>query len=503
MENGKQHRMSVIGRFKSLLFFVVFAVIEQGHCGETYKPPVLTDPYRVQKMQKVFPLIDKMLQDHAETYHIPAYAFAIVADGKIIHQKYSKGINENSVFRIASMTKSFTAMAIVKLRDEGKLKLDDSVYLYIPELKNQKLTNDSAEITIRDLLVHASGLPQDDPWGDRKLAMNAADFREFLQNGLSFSNASATQFEYSNLGYVILGQIIEKVSGVSYQDYIAQNIWLPLGMRQSAWEYSKIPAKQFVPGYKWYDVQWKPEAPLHDGVFAAMGGMLSTISDFTPYIALHSDAWPPRDDAEAGLIKRSSLREMQQAWRLFPLEKDPVTKGYGYGLFWMRDAAGKVFVGHSGGLPGYGSNWTFLPDYGIGVVLFANVTYAPANDINHQILDKLITDAQLKPRLLPPSERLLSLQQSLLKILPNWNNAEKSGIFADNFFIDQSLQDWKKESQHQFEKIGPIERVENLIPENQLRGYFNLIGKKGKLKISFTTSPEKIPKIQKMDIEQI
>ena len=158
-----------------------------------YSAPEFSDQHRLDKIQKVFPKIQKIYQDYAKKNHFPGFAFGIMVDGTLVYsgaEGYSdieeKTLSDlHSMFRIASMTKSFTAMAILKLRDEGKLKLDDPVSLYIPEIKNLGLTNDSPEITLRNLLTHSAGLPLDNAWGDRQLNMSKQDFVAFLKQGLS------------------------------------------------------------------------------------------------------------------------------------------------------------------------------------------------------------------------------------------------------------------------------------------------------------------------------
>ena len=130
------------------------------------------------------------------------------------------------------MTKSFTALAILQLRDAGKLRLDDSVHTYVPALKDVAyLTQDAPPITIRHLLTHAAGFPEDNPWGDRQLADSPDEFIELLEAGISFSNVPGVAYEYSNLGFTLLGTIITNVSGQPYQQYIRENILEPLGCR--------------------------------------------------------------------------------------------------------------------------------------------------------------------------------------------------------------------------------------------------------------------------------
>jgi hypothetical protein len=154
-------------------------------------------------------------------------------------------------------------------------------------------------------------------------------------------------------------------------------------------------------------------------------------------------------------------------------------------------------------LPGFGSNWTIMPDYGIGVVCFGNVTYAPTATFNLSILDTLVSLAGLKKRTIPPSSILEQRKQELVQLLPAWNNAKQSGIFAENFFADYSLDALKKESASLYEKAGNILAVEELVPENNLRGNFLLKGEKANLRVSFTLTPENPALIQEYHIIEI
>ncbi len=481
---------------------------------QSYLPPTFNDKDRFAKIQAILPEIDEMYKEYAEKNHFPGYAYGIIVDGQLAYSGGGGFIDlekrtpatAKSMFRIASMTKSFTAMAILRLRDENKLKLDDPVDIYIPEIKNQQLTEDAPIITIRDLLTHSAGLPTDDPWADRKLNDTTEEFIALLKKGVFFSNTPGVAYEYSNLGYTMLGYIIKKVTGVSFAKFIDETI----GLNGFSWDFTNVPAPQLVHGYRWIDESWKEEELLHDGVFGAMGGMITSVEAFSRYAALHLSAWPPRNDPETGRLKRSSIREMHQPWRFKELVVDKypdgreraVTSAYGYGLNWSRDDQGRVFVGHSGGLPGFGSNWFILPEYGVGVVLFANVTYAPTAKVNLDVLDKLIVAAQLNPRHLPPSNVLKERQNALVKLLPDWENAEASGIFADNFFLDHSISFLKQETINQFANAGEIISVGEMIPENQLRGHFILKGEKSDLRISFALSPENPALIQQYQIKE-
>ena len=433
----------------------------------TYQPAVFTDTNRIEKIKAAFAVIDSLYKKHAIENHFPAIAFGLVVDGKLVY-KNSYGYTDvekkipatsSSLFRIASMSKSFTCMAILKLRDEGKLNLDDPAYLYIPELKNLKYpTADAPHITIRHLMTHGAGFPEDNPWGDRQLADTDKDLMEFIGKQISFSNPPGIAYEYSNLGFACRERSSVKFQACVTRITSKKNIFEPLGMKTTTYEFGDVAPDKLAHGYRWLNEKWNEEILLHDtkdGSWGAMGAMISSIDEFANYMAFHMSAWPPNNATEHGPIKRSSVREMHHPWRwngfnptfTFPDGSTcATTTAYCYGLGWMNDCEGRTYISHSGGLPGFGSQWRIMPDYGIGVVAFANRTYAPMGGINLQVLDTLIKIAGLQPRQILPSKILEQRKNELMKILPDWNNAEQSGIFAENFFPDYPIDSLKKEA---------------------------------------------------------
>jgi CubicO group peptidase (beta-lactamase class C family) len=480
--------------------------------------------HREQKIRSACAVIDSIYKKYAEENHFPAIAFGIVANGQLVY-KNSYGYTDiakkipatpASLFRIASMSKSFTCMAILKLRDEGKLNLDDPAYLYIPELKNLKYpAADAPVITIRHLMTHSAGFPEDNPWGDRQLADNDEDLMRFIGRQISFSNAPGIAFEYSNLGFALQGKIITKVSGIRYQDYIKKNILDPLGMKNTTYEYGDVDPGKLAHGYRWLNNKWNEEALLHDtkdGSWGAMGAMISSIDEFAAYMAFHLGAWPPSNAKETGPVKRSSVREMHQPWRWDGMVPDytfpdgrtcAIANAYGYGVRWMSDCNGRTYIFHSGGLPGFGSQWRIMPDYGIGVVAFGNRTYAPMGPVNLRVLDTLIKIAGLQPRQPATSKILEQRKAALLKLLPDWNNAQQGGIFAENFFADYPVDSLRKQARDLYSKAGKIIAVKEMKPGNQLRGSFILEGERTNIEIYFTLSPENPPLIQEYKMREL
>ncbi len=464
---------------------------------------------------------DQLFSNFSMGNNQPGVIYGIVANGKLVHistsgianRELKVPVKNSSVFRIASMSKSFAGVAILQLRDEGKLQLDDPAQLYISELDDiQYPTTDAPPITIRHLLTHAAGFPEDNPWGDRQLDISEDSMHAMFKRGISFSTSPGTTYEYSNMGFAMLGAIIKKVSGMPYQQYIRQFIWEPLGMNHTYWEYSDVPDSTLAIGYRWLNSRWEAQPLEHDGAYGIMGGILTTAEDFARYMNFMLGAWPARNGSDNSPLQRSSLREMQQPWNFAGLNatyKYPdgrvcaIAAGYGYGLRWSKDCEGRVTVGHSGGLPGFGSNWTILPDYGIGIVSFINQTYAPATSLNTQALDKLIKGAGLTPRPIPPTPILLQRQNELTAFLPHWKGAEKSPIFAENFFSDYQIDTLKKQAAELFKAAGKIIRVSEIVPENNLRGSFKLYGEKAILSVYFTLSPEQPAKIQAYNLRLI
>ena len=348
-----------------------------------------------------------------------------------------------------------------------------------------------------------AGFPEDNPWGDRQLDEPDQMLLDLISEGISFSNTTSYNFEYSNTGYAILGKIISVVSGMPYQEYISENILHPLEMYQTVWEYDSVPNDKLAIGYRWEDEEWKLEPILHDGSYGAMGGLITTIEDFSKYVSFHLSAWPPGNDPDVGPLKRSSLREMHTP-RFSRLNDrgtdwngDPCASisGYGFGLGISVDCNGAKLVSHGGALPGFGSNYIFFPDYGIGLMAFCNLTYTspyPAKKIGLLLFDSL----EIQPRELTVSDILEERLEQVKQLIQNWDEDMEAEILAENFYLDMSREDRMSEIQEVLNKAGTIQNLVEEEPYNQLRGNFKYQTENGILSIYFTLSPEKVPKVQ-------
>ena len=477
------------------------------------------DPQRRAKLATGFADIDKILGDYARSVHAPGAAWGIVIDGELAHQGVmgvrdvaaKAPVDADTVFRIASMTKSFTAMSILKLRDAGKLSLDDPAEKYVPELKNLRYpTTDSPRITIRHLLTHSEGFPEDNPWGDQQLSESEAELSRMLREGIPFSNAPGIAYEYSNYGFAILGRIVSRVSGQAYDDYVTGNVLKPLGMTSTTLHPSKVAPNRVAQGYRWEDEQWKEEPALPHGSFGAMGGMLTSIRDLSRYVAAFLEAWPPRDGPETGPVRRASLREMQQPWRpsgmRVALDKSTsapqlTSTSYGYGLSVTQTCQYRALVAHSGGLPGYGSLMRWLPDYGVGIIAFGNVTYTGWNNAVAAAIDRLARTGGLSPRPATPSAALVAARDDVSKLVVRWDDALADKIAAENLFLDQSKDRRRKEIDDLRAKVGACTAPAAFdFVENALRGQWTMSCERGALQVAITLAPTIPPGVQFMAV---
>ncbi|MEO8395879.1 MAG: serine hydrolase domain-containing protein [Chloroflexota bacterium] len=468
--------------------------------------PSFSNPDR-SRLRAAFPRVEAVFRDSFKANPSPGLSYGVVVDGELalaggfgIQNIETKApVTPDSVFRIASMTKSFTAMSLMKLRDEGKLRLDAPVAEYVPELAKLRYpTRDSAPITVRNLLTMSGGLPQDDPWADRQLADSEQQLSDLMNDGLTFSNPPGVTYEYSNFGFAILGRIVTNVSGVLYQTYVKENILKPLGMTSSTFDIDEVDLKHYAMGYRRENNQWIEEPPLADGSFASIGGLFTTISDFARYMAFLLSAFPPRDDAESGPVRRSSLREMQQAWRTRFVTSTRTTPdapawvqsdSYAFGLTSGIDSLLGYSVTHGGGLPGYGTFYRLLPDCGIGIVAFTNLTYnSTALPINKAFY-ALQTSGAVVARVLPTAPALTETQQAIRNWYESWDNADAIARSTDSFWMDLALEKRRQQFADLRKSFGKCTSVTTLEPENALRGRWLMKCRNGNIEVFVTLSP--------------
>ncbi len=480
-------------------------------------PPHFTDALRREKVQSALPDIHHLLEQWAVDNHVPGLAVGLVMDNALVHEFFygvqnvetNAPVTHETRFRIASMSKSFVAMAILKLRDEKRLRLDDRAAKYIPELKALVYpTGDSPDITLRHLLTMSPGFPEDNPWGDRQMAITDREFSKWLRAGIPFSNAPNVTFEYSNYAYAILARVVTRVSGSAFQKYITKNILFPLGMTATTWNKKRVPQEHFALGYRWEDETFKPEPILADGAFAGMAGLFTTIPDFARYMNFLLDAFPPREDMETGPVIRATAREMQQLARFEELVERKTAQdatwhaasGYGFGLaIWHDDFLG-YGVSHGGGLPGYGSYFYLLSNHGIGIVALTNKTYSGIGRTFPELWVRLAKTGGLHPRRAVPARILQEICHVVQRWLEGGDDAEFVSAAADNFFLDSDLQHRYAALEKIRAELGAFQHVGEIVALNALRAKWTIECERGALDVMLTLAPTMPPKLQMLNL---
>ena len=457
--------------------------------------------------------INKTMKQYQVGKKIPGIALGLIKDGKLINT-YGVGVislgakkvpDANSVFRIASMTKSFTATAILLLRDRDLLRLDDPITKYLPWTKNIGLPEDSSEILIRDLLTMGAGFPTDDPWGDRQEDMSYPELDYLVSKGISFARQPKTGFEYSNLGYALLGRVVTVASGVDYFDFIKKEIFNELAMKVTTFD-EREPTKDVkVDGYAQYDQGLTLQAITYPGSFSAMGGISSSINDLVSWVAHFQSAWKVKTKS---VLKISSVREMQEPQRHIStvmlkdinLKKSKtITTSYGFGLFIDEDSLLGRFVSHSGGYPGFGSHMRWHPQSGYGVIALGNLTYAPMNELATEVMNKIVVEVKALPatKELDIWESTQKAVETVVRLLNKWDENIADKNFAMNVDMDKPREDREKEFKKVNTKLGKF-KIKDIKSDSPATAKAELKGSKGSIFVEVQMSPEKDNKIQKI-----
>ena len=492
--------------------------------------------------------LDGLLAPLAAGFHRqgsqPGLAYGVVAGGALVH---AGGLGEQwlggpvpgagTVFRIASMTKNFTAAAVLLLRDEGALALDDPAGRYVPQVASLRLASpDSPAITIRNLLTMTAGFPTDDPWGDRQQGLPLDSFDQILAGGLSVSWAPGTWFEYSNLSYAVLGRVITAVTGTPYSDFVSSRLLTPLGMTATGYEPDGFSADQLARGYQRTGDTWAEQPPDGNGAFSPMGGLFSSVADLARWVSGMAGAFPPGEEADGGPhpLRRASRREMQLPQLGMPprpagrLPGGAASGCYGFGLFIEDDPAHGRIVQHSGGYPGYGSHMRWHPATGLGTIVLANGTYAGAPGLGARMLDALLTAsaglassggattastdgaaAQAAARLTVngpapsgPWPQTLAGQQAVMALLSQWDDVAAAGLFTENVAWDRALDRRQQDIALVRERIGDFRadpsRAAEFDTPAQCRWW--LRGPHGAVEAEIKLSPEREPRVQYLTV---
>ena len=348
-------------------------------------PPSVTnvaDDPDVQGAQRLF---SAWLEGQIAYRGLPGVVVGVVADQELVWAKgfgyadvqAKKPMTPATKFRMASHSKLFTATAIMQLREQGKIRLDDPVSKYLPWFKLKPAGDDDGPVTIEQLLNHASGLPREagPHWTTQEFPTE--DEVKALMADRQAAYAPQVRWKYSNLAYTIAGMVIEQVSGQKWADYVQQHIYNPLGMTNSSVDKN---VEGLAVGY----TRRMPDGTRETYTFtdargmAAATGITSTVEDMAKFVSAQF-----RKGKMGGrqILSTGSLREMH---RVRSVEND-WTSGTGIG-FGVNRVAGKTYVGHGGGYPGYTTQTTIQLDDRVGVIVLTNTNDSNPGDIARQLM---------------------------------------------------------------------------------------------------------------------
>lgn len=326
--------------------------------------------------------IDSIMQDALKKFNVAGASIAVIKDGKILHEQgygvssinTKTPVDAHTNFDIASNSKAFTTASITLLAEAGKLSWQDPVVKYIPEFK---LYDDyvTAHFTIEDLVTHRSGLGLG--VGDLMFVFNGSKFtiNDYLKNLQYFEPVSPfrTKFDYDNSLYIVAGEVISRVSGESYPEYVKKHILLPLGMTDSYVGTQYETPKNLSDPHSTINGKMEAVPHMNMDLGAAAGGIYSNVDDLSKWVLMQLNHGKYGDQKQL-----FSLQSQQNMWRLHTIKDNSNSTRYsshfrGYGLGWdLTDINGNLKVSHTGGLTGMLSMVTMYPDLNLGIIVLTN-----------------------------------------------------------------------------------------------------------------------------------
>ncbi len=339
-------------------------------------------------------LLDMWIEEQMAYHHLPALSIGVVYDQELIwaqgygfaDQEKKTPVTPATIFRMGSITKLFTSVAVLQLRDRGKLRLDDPVSEHLPWFEVQSSFGGEPEITVRHLLTHTSGLPREAAfpyWTDHDFPTRE-EIREALPSQ-SAVFAPATRYKYSNLGIALLGEIVAEVSGEPFAGYLTKNVLAPLGMTSTTLAPAEEHLRRMTNAYlrRTEDGSRGVADYYETRGLAPAANVVSTVEDMARFAALQF-----RDDAPiaAGeqILKGSTIREMHRPHWIYA----DWTRGRGLG-FAVSRRDDKTIVSHGGWVAGHRSHLLLVPDELVAVVAMTNADDASPAVFTYQALDLL------------------------------------------------------------------------------------------------------------------
>jgi CubicO group peptidase (beta-lactamase class C family) len=416
-------------------------------------------------MKQKFQVVDQIFRQFQLQHPSPGLVYAVAQAGKILHWRAfgqrdlgsKASVQRGTKFRIASITKGFCASAIFKLQERGALSLSQSVAQLLPNLRVDSFWKTR---TLRELLSMDLDLVRyDDPLVDRSLGFSDSEYAALFSKKPLIDAGSRRLGHYSNLAYILLGQVIQECAGVSLMQFISKELLRPLAMRDTVWNVDAADAT-FSQGYNRDEASWRPEPTLTcRGFGVTFAGLWSTIDDLARWSNFFISPHRVGDKSQKILSAESRLslqhgrvpfRSSMQ--RLYALDAAQLMSGaYGYGLV-EQYLAGQSYCSHSGGLPGFGAHVRWHQESGLALIALANATYCPVWKACIQALEYLVRDEK---KLRKPSTALSAAARELRLLTQSWEQKRAERLFAANVALDWDFNKLKV----QLSTIGKLSRT--------------------------------------------
>jgi CubicO group peptidase (beta-lactamase class C family) len=341
--------------------------------------------------------IDSVAEQTLRTFNVPGVAVAVIKDGKVIHAKgygvrsikSNQKVDENTLFGVASNTKSFTAAALGMLVDAQKITWDTKVIDVIPEFKLYSPFVTS-EFTVRDLLTHRSGLGLGA--GDLMIWPDSStvDKKQLIHNLRYLKPVSSfrTKYDYDNLLYIVAGEVVARVAGISYEDFIERKIIQPLGMDKTAASWYRLKDKtNIIDGHAPYQGKLLTVGLSFGEIANAAGGMYSSVTDMSKWVIAMINGGKYGNDLNQKLFSPAVHRELWTPQTIISNGNPASFSSYGLGWF-LSNVNGHFQATHTGGLSGIVTQVTIIPDMKLGIIVLTNQQSGAAfNSITNSIKD--------------------------------------------------------------------------------------------------------------------
>lgn len=493
---------------------------DAGRSLRQHRTPLITSAELISTLKRWF--------DHDAPIS-PSINYALFDRGGIIFhrgvgefQLNGRAPEENTVYRIASMSKSFEVAAVLVLRDRGLLSLGDRVSEHIPEFADPVDAFGAVHpVTIHMLMSNSSGLPEDNGWADHEFGMSRRDFLDVIAKGLSFTDLPGAGYQYSNIGFWLLGVIVENVSGHDFGAFVRTSLLEPLGLANTRYDLTQYTedgvGASMAHGFSTFNegATWFARPFVESGIGGCAASMFSTLPDIARWSGWLSSAFDA-DNTDDAVLSRASRREMQRMHTFqpstaeFPAERQLEGSGYGLGLVIEHDVRFGAIAQHSGGLPGWSSNMRWHLYSGLGVVVFANTNGMPASTAAAGLLRAALEELDAPAREITLLPSTVSAARAIeAALFETGDVTDADAPFSPNLLSDIPAGERKIRFAKAIAEVGGLADAATLPPLADRLAWclsaaqltFTIPGRAGELECRFEMTPTLPAMVQRLDLE--